>query len=129
MVQSKNYASAQLIFLVLDIHASEEIAGDDVDGWGFRGDGMCGMIADATDEALAFYLYVDRRGHEKFDAATEGMDVDFFVLSYHGLAQIQSDATTESVETSTMECLAMIDILVTTIMNRAANTLSVLTDR
>ena len=85
MVQSKNYASAQLIFLVLDIHTPEKIAGDDVDGWGFWGDGMCSMIADATDEALAFYLYVDRRGYEEFNAAKIGVDVDLLIFSNHGL--------------------------------------------
>ena len=128
-VHPKNYASAQLIFSVLDIHATEEIAGDDVEGWSLRGDGMCGMIADATDEALAFHFYVDRRGHEEFDTATEGMDVDFLIFSNHGLAQIQSDATAESIEPSTVEGLAMIDVLVATIVNRTADTLAVLTNR
>ena len=89
---------------------------------------MCGMIADTANEASAFYLYVDRRGHEEFDAATEGVDVNLLVLGNHGLTQVQSDATTESVEPGTVEDLAMIDVLVATIVNRTADTLAVLTD-
>ena len=49
---------------------------------------MCGMIADTANEASAFYLYVDRRGHEEFDAATEGVDVNLLVLGNHGLTQV-----------------------------------------
>ena len=85
------------------------------------------MIAYTADEALAFHLYIDRRGHEEFDAATEGVDVDFLVLSNHGLAQVKSDAATESVETCTVEGLTMIDVLVSTIVSRAANTLAFFT--
>ena len=90
---------------------------------------MCGMIAYTTDKALAFYLYVDRRGHEEFDASQKGVDVDFLILSNHSFAQIQSDAATEGIEAGTVEGLAMIDVLVTTIVNRTADTLAVLTDR
>ncbi len=129
MVQSKNYASAQFIFLVLDIHTPEKIAGDDVEGWCLRVNSMCGMIAYTTDKALAFYLYVDRRGHEEFDAAKKSVDVDLLILSNHGLTQIQSDAAAESVEPGTVEGLAAIDVLVATIVNRTADTLAVLTDR
>ena len=82
---SFDVASPYKVALILDIHTTEKIAGDDVDGWGFRGDGMCSMIADATDEALAFYLYVDRRGYEEFNAAKIGVYVDFLIFSNHGL--------------------------------------------
>ena len=88
-----------------------------MDGWGLRVDSMCGMIAYTTYKALAFYLYVDRCGHEEFNAAKKGMDVDLLILSNHGLTQVQSDATEESVEPSTVEGLAMIDVLVATIVN------------
>lgn len=127
-VHPKNYASAQLIFSVLDIHATEEIAGYDVNSWNFRVGGMCDMITYATDEASAFYLHIDRRGYHELDAATEGVDVDLLILSNHGLTQVQSDATEESIEPSTVEGLAMIDVLVATIVNRTADTLAVLTD-
>ena len=115
-------------WLILDIHATEEIAGNDVDGWGLRGGGMCGMITHTTDEAAAFYLHIDRRGHEEFDSTTKGVNVDFLVLRNRCLAQIQSDAAAESVETGTMKGLAMIDVLVTAVVNRAADALAVLTD-
>ena len=115
--RKNNSFHLKCILLILDIHAAEEIAGNDVDGWGLRVDSMCGMIAYTTYKALAFYLYVDRCGHEEFNAATEGMDVDFLVLRNHGLAQIQSDAATESVEPGTVEGFAMIDVLVATIVN------------
>ena len=115
-------------WLILDIHATEEIAGNDVDGWGLRVGGMCGMITHTTDEAAAFYLYIDRRGHEELDATTKGVNVDFLVLSNRCLAQVQPDAAAESVETGTMKGLAMIDVLVTAVVNRAADALAVLTD-
>ncbi len=57
------------------------------------------------------------------------MDVDFLIFSNHGLAQIQSDATAESVEAGTVEGLAMIDVLIATIVDRTADTLAVLTNR
>ena len=115
-------------WLILDIHATEEIAGNDVDGWGLRVGGMCGMITHTTDEAAAFYLHIDRRGHEEFDTTTKGVDVDFLVFSNHGFAQIQSDAAAESIEAGTVEGLTVIDVLVAAVMNRAADALAVFTD-
>ena len=100
-----------------------------MEGGGFRVGVACGMIADAADKAAAFYDNVDMGGHEEFDAATEGVDVDLLILSNHGLTQIQSDAAAESVEPGTVEGLAAIDVLVATIVNRTADTLAVLTDR
>ena len=108
------------------MHATEEIAGNDVDGWGLRVGGMCGMITHTTAEAAAFYLYIDRRGHEELDATTKGVNVDFLVLSNRCLAQIHSDAAAESVEAGTMERLTAIDVLVTAVVNRAADALAVL---
>ena len=87
------------------------------------------MIADAADEALAFYIHIDRRRHNEFDAATEGMDVDLLVLGDDGLAQVHSDATAESVETGTVEDLAVIDVFVATVVYRAADAFAVFTDR
>ena len=115
-------------WLILDIHATEEIAGNDVDSWGLRVGGMCGMITHTADEAAAFYLHIDRRGHEELDATTKGVNVDFLVLRNRCLAQVQSDAAAESVETGTMKGLAMIGVLVTAVVNRAADALAVLTD-
>ena len=100
-----------------------------MEGWCLRVNSMCGMIAYTTDETLALYLYVDRRGNEEFDAAKKSVDVDLLILSNHGLTQIQSDAAAESVEPGTVEGLAAIDVLVATIVNRTADTLAVLTDR
>ena len=68
---------------------------------------MCGMIADAADEAAALYHDVDMGGHNEFDAAAEGVDVDFLVLSNHSLAQIHADATAEGIEAGTVERLAV----------------------
>ena len=90
---------------------------------------MCDMITYATDEASAFYLHINRRGHNEFDAPTEGVDVDLLVLGDDGFAKIHADATAESIEAGTVEGLAMIDVLVATIVNRTADTLAVLTDR
>lgn len=114
--------------LILDIHSAEEIAGDDVDGWSFRVGGMCDMITYATDEASAFYLHINRRGHNEFDAPTEGVDVDLLVLGDDGFAKIHADAAAESIEPGTMERLAMIDVFVAAIVDRAADTLAVLAD-
>jgi hypothetical protein len=56
------------------------------------------------------------------------VDVDFLVLGDDSLAQVYADAATESIETSTVEGLAVIGILVATIVNGAADTLAVLAD-
>ena len=114
--------------LILDIHAAEEIVGNDVEGVGFRIGGMCGMITDTADEAAALNYDVDMGGHEKLDAAAEGVDVNFLVLGNHGLAQIQSDTTAEGVESCTMEGLAAIDLFVAAVVYRAADALAVLAD-
>ena len=101
---------------ILDVYAAEEIAGDDVEGGGFRVGGMCGMIADAADEAAALYYDIDVGGHEELDAAAEGVDVNLLVLVDDGFAQVHADAATESVKAGTVECLAAIDVLVAAIM-------------
>ena len=102
--------------LVLDIHAAKEITGDDVEGVGFRIDGVLAMITYTSDEALAFYYDIDVGGHIELYTAAEGVDVDFLVLSNHGLAQVHADTTAEGVETGTMEGFAAIYVLITTIM-------------
>ena len=86
------------------------------------------MIAYATDETMAFYIYIDHSGHEEFDTTTKGVDVDFLVFSNHGFAQIQSDAAAENIEAGTVEGLTVIDVLVAAVMNRAADALAVFTD-
>ena len=103
--------------LILDIHTTDEIAGNDVEGGNSRIGGIVGTIANATDEASAFYLHIDRRGHYEFNAATKGVDIDFLVLSDDCLAQIHADAAAESVETGTVKGLAMIDVLVAAIVH------------
>ena len=114
--------------LILDIHAAEEIVGNDVEGRGFRVGSVHGMVADAADEAAALNYDVDVGGHEKLDAAAEGVDVNFLVLGNHGLAQIQSDSAAEGVESCTMEGLTAIDVLVAAVVYRTADALAVLAD-
>ena len=97
-------------------------------GRGLRVGSAGGMIADAADETMAFYLHIDRRGHEDLDAAAKGVDVDFLVLDNHGLAQIHTDAAAESIEAGTVEGLAVIDVLVAAVVDRAADSLAVLAD-
>ena len=99
-----------------------------MEGGSFRVGGMCGMIADATDEAAAFHHDVDVGGHEELDAAAEGVDVNLLVLGDDGLAQVHADAAAEGIETGTVERLAAIDVLVTAIVNRTADALAVLAD-
>ena len=115
-------------FSILDIHATEEIAGDNMDGWSFLVCGMYGMITDTADEAAALYLDIDVSGYKQFDAATERVDVDFFILCDDSLAHIHSDAAAEDIQTGSVEGLAIIDVLIATIMNRAADALAVLAD-
>ena len=114
--------------LIFYVNATEEIAGDDVEGGGFGVGSMCGMVADATYETTALYHDVDVGGHNEFDTTAEGMDVYFLVLGNHSLAQVHANATTESIEARTMERLAVIDVLVATIVYRATDALAVLAD-
>ena len=86
------------------------------------------MVADATDETAALNKDVDMGGHEEFDAAAEGVNVNLLVLGDDGLAQVHADATAESIETSTVERLTAIDVLVAAVVNRAADALAVLAD-
>ena len=86
------------------------------------------MIAYTSDEAAALDDDVHRLRHYEFYATTEGMDLDFLVLSDGGISQVHTDGATESVETGTVERFAAIDVLITTIVNTAADALSILTD-
>ena len=62
-------------FLIFDINTAEEIAGDNVNGGGFRIGIACGMIADTANEAAALHFNVDVGGYVEFDATTEGVDI------------------------------------------------------
>lgn len=115
-------------FLILDIHAAKEIAGDNMDGGGFRVGIACGMIADTANEAAALHFNVDVGGYVEFDATTEGVDVDFLILGNHSLAQVHTDATAEGIETGTVKRLTTIDVLVATVMHATADAFAVLAD-
>ena len=115
-------------FLILDIHATKEIAGDNMDGGGFRIGIACGMIADTANEAAALHFNVDVGGYVEFDATTEGVDIYLLILSNHSLAQVHADATAEGIETGTMERLTTIDVLVATILHATADAFAVLAD-
>ena len=114
--------------LIFDVYAAEEIAGDDVEGRSFRVGVMCGMVAYAADKTAAYHYDIDMGGHEELDAAAERVDVYLLVLGDNGLAQIHTDAAAEGVKAGTMKGLAAIDVLVTAVVNRAADALAVLAD-
>ena len=116
------------IISILDIYATEEIAGDDMEGRCCAVGVAFSMIADSADEALAFHLHIDRRGHDELNAAEEGVDVNLLILRNGRFAQVQADASAESVEPGTVEGLAMIDVFVAAIVNRAADALAVFVD-
>ena len=86
------------------------------------------MITYAADEAAALYDDVDMGGYEELDAAAEGVDVNYFVFSNHGLAQVHADAAAEGIESGTVERLTTIDVLVAAVVDRAADSLAVLAD-
>ena len=113
---------------ILDIHTTKEIAGNDVEGRGCAVGFAFRMIADTADETLAFHLNVDRRGYEELYAAEERVDVDFLILCNGRFAQVQADASAESIEPGTMKRLTMIDVFVSSIMHRATDALAVLAD-
>ena len=115
-------------FLILDIHATKEIAGDNMDGGGFRIGIACGMIADTANEAAALHFDIDVGGYEEFNAATEGVDVYLLILGNHSLAQVHADAAAKGIETGTMERLTTIDVLVATILHATAEAFAVLAD-
>ena len=115
-------------FLILDIHATKEIAGDNMDGGGFRIGIACGMIADTANEAAALHHDVDVGGYEEFNAATEGVDVYLLILGNHSLAQVHADAAAEGIKSGTVKRLTAIDILVATVMHATADAFAVLAD-
>lgn len=86
------------------------------------------MITYAADETLALHIHIDRRGHEELNASAEGADVYLLILGNNCLAKVQADASAESVETGSVEGLAMIDVLVAAIACRATYSLAVLAD-
>ena len=115
-------------FLILDIHATKEIAGDNMDGGGFRIGIARGMIADTANEAAALHSDIDVGGYEEFNAATEGVDVYLLILGNHSLAQVHADAAAEGIKSGTVKRLTAIDILVATVMHATADAFAVLAD-
>ena len=115
-------------FLILDIHATKEIAGDNMDGGGFRIGIACGMIADTANEAAALHFDIDVGGYEEVNAATEGVDVYLLILGNHSLAQVHADAAAEGIKSGTVKRLTAIDILVATVMHATADAFAVLAD-
>ena len=115
-------------FLILDINAAKEIAGDNVNGGSLRVGIACGMITDTADETTALHFNVDMGGYVELDATTEGVDVNLLILGNHSLAQVHTDATAEGIETGTMERLTTIDVLVATVMHATADAFAVLAD-
>ena len=99
-----------------------------MDGWSLLVSGMYGMITDTADEAAALHLDIDVSGYKQLDTAAERMNVNLLVLRDDSLAQIHSDAAAEGVETGTVKRLTAIDVLVTAVVNRAADALAVLSN-
>ena len=88
-----------------------------MDGGSFRVGVMFGMIANAANEAAAFYYDIDVDGHEKLDATAESVDVYLLVLGDDGIAQVHANAAAEGIEAGTVERLAMIDVLVAAVVD------------
>ena len=86
------------------------------------------MIAYTANETATLDYDVHRLRHKEFYAATECMDLDFFILSDGCIAQIHTDTSTASIETGTVERFATIDVLIATIAHTAADALTVFTN-
>ena len=116
------------LFLILDIHATQEVVGNDVETVGILVCASRSMVAYTAYEAAAHDDNVHRLGHKELDAATEGVDLYLLIFGNGGISQVHTDSATESVETGTMERLATIDILVAAVAHAATDTLAVFTD-
>ena len=85
-----------------------------------------GLVTNTTNEAAAFYDYVDRGGNIKLNATQESMDVYLLVLGNGCFAQVQTQTTAEGIKPGTVERLTMKYILVAAVTNSTADALTVL---
>lgn len=81
-------------------------------------------VADPSDEATALYHDIDSRRNKQFDTSAESMDVYLLILSDNGPAQVHTYTPAEGIQPGTVKRLATEDILVASIMHRAAHPLA-----
>ena len=87
------------------------------------------MVADTANEVTTLDYDVHRLRYKEFYAAEESVDLYLLILCNGCIPQVHSDASTESIETGTVEWLATIDVLVTAVMYATTDALAVFTNR
>ena len=115
--------------LILDAHATQEVAGGDVDSVGIIFWTLHRLVTGAADETVAFNNHIDVGGNEQFHSTQEGVDVYLLVLADHGLSQVHPQATAESVQSCATELLAPEDITIGTKIGRTMDALAILAQR
>ena len=118
-----------IIHRALDIHPAQHVAGYNVQRVGI-GDALFGRsITHATQEAAALDHHIDIVGYIDLYAAQIGVDVNLLISADNGLSQVKAQTTTEGIETGTTEWLALIDILVSPVADRAMEPLTLFANR
>lgn len=84
------------------------------------------LIAHATDEAAALYLYIYRSGHEQFYTTHEGAYIYLLVLGNFGIAQIHTDATALCHQPGPVKRLSAIGVFISTEAHGTVYTLALL---
>ena len=85
-------------------------------------------VAYTTNKVTTLHQHIDMRWNDEFDAATEGVYIDFLVLRDGGFAHIHPNATAESIKSSAMKRFATEDVFVAAKMHTAVDALAVLAD-
>jgi len=116
------------MFLIFHAYPAKEVAGGDMETMGILIGAHRRFVAYTADETAAFHNDIHIRRHQQLHATTKGVDVYLLILCNSGLAQVHTDAATESVEAGAMERLAMKDILVAAVAGRADKPSAFFTD-
>ena len=83
------------------------------------------FVAHSSDKAAAFHNNIYSSGQNEHNTTHESVNVDFLVLIEDSLTQIQTDAATKGIKTSSFECLSMIDVFIASKANGTTDALAV----
>ena len=114
---------------MLDVHTTQKVAGSDVDSVSVLvGTSLC-LVTGAADETVALHYHIYIGGNKQLHATQESVDVNVLVLADNGLAQVQSQPTTEGIQSSTVERHTPKGVTIGTKIGRTVDALAILAKR
>ena len=113
-------------FLFFDTHATQKVAGDDMETRSTGNGASCSLITHTANEAVTLHQHIDMLGDKQFDTAQKGVDIYFLVLADDGFTQVQAQTAAKGVQPGAMKGFAPIAVFVGTKAHGTTDALAVL---